>query len=37
LHAGRLTDSAAVRAAGCEAPLLPISDHRALIVDVREW
>jgi endonuclease/exonuclease/phosphatase family metal-dependent hydrolase len=29
-----LTDDPALRADECEAPLLPISDHRALVVDV---
>lgn len=32
-----LTDATGITAAGCEAPLLPISDHRALVVDVRDW
>jgi endonuclease/exonuclease/phosphatase family metal-dependent hydrolase len=29
-----LTDDAALHADGCDAPILPISDHRALVVDV---
>ena len=32
-----LTDADAVKGARCEAPLLPISDHRPLIVDVHDW
>jgi endonuclease/exonuclease/phosphatase family metal-dependent hydrolase len=32
-----LTDSAELTADGCAAPLLPISDHRPLIVDIHDW
>jgi endonuclease/exonuclease/phosphatase family metal-dependent hydrolase len=32
-----LTDATQLTAAGCDTPLLPISDHRPLIVDIEDW